>query len=219
MMNDTLKRIIYITLGLALTSLGVKVLALSQLTFGGTAGIASLMSYETTYSWGFWFFIVNIPFFWISIQQLGKWFTISSLLSITAISIFRDLLDFLVLPEINIILSSILAGVLIGIGITTVLNNGSSLGGIHILAVYFNKKHNLNHGLTIFVCDSLIILCSALLVGWSNALISIIAIFITSSLIGRYKKSPIANIEESHSTLSQPRTINSYRTTIFFKKI
>ena len=209
-MNDNMKKILYITLGLLLTSLGVKVLALSQLTFGGTAGIAALLSYETAYSWGLWFFLVNIPFFWISIQQLGKWFTISSLLSITAISITRDLLDFLVLPEMNTILASILAGTLIGIGITFVLNNGSSLGGIHILAVYLDQKYKVNRGWTIFACDSLIILFSALLVGWSNALISILAIFITSSLVGRYKKSPIKDVEEeSQPSYSQPRTINS----------
>lgn len=196
-MTSWLKRLFFVVMGLFFTSLGIKVLSVSQLTFGGTAGIASIITFVTENSWGFWFFIVNLPFFIISFQKLGKWFTISSLLSITGISIIRDALDMYTFPVVNnMILGSTVAGLLIGIGVTFVLNNGSSLGGIHILALYIDERFRINRGITILLCDLTIILCAAALVGWLNAMISTISIFIASTIIGRYKKSPIKELVE-----------------------
>jgi uncharacterized membrane-anchored protein YitT (DUF2179 family) len=195
-MLDTVKKLSFVVCGLFLTSLGIKFLSLNNLLFGGTAGIASLINFAIDYSWGFLFFLVNLPFFLISFQKLGRWFTISSLLSIMGISVIRDLLDYIAFPEMPMILSSLLAGLFIGIGVTFVLNNGSSLGGIHILALYMDSKIKINRGITIFVADSLIVLFSAIIVGWINALISIVSILLASWMIGRYKKSPIKEMEQ-----------------------
>jgi uncharacterized membrane-anchored protein YitT (DUF2179 family) len=190
------KKLIFVLFGLIITSLGIKLLSDSLLTFGGTAGIATILTYVTNVPWGVLFFIVNLPFFIISIQELGKWFTISSLLSITGISFIREWFD-LIIPafEMNIVIASIISGLLIGFGVTFVLNNGSSLGGIHILGLYIDKKFSINRGLVLFVCDSLIILLALAMVGWYKALLSILCIFIASSIIGRYKKSPIKEME------------------------
>ncbi|WP_083584327.1 YitT family protein [Bacillus weihaiensis] len=193
---DIFKKLVVVIMGLFLTSFGIKILSDSFLTFGGTAGLATILTYMTGFSWGVLFFIVNLPFFAISIQELGKWFTLSSLLSITGISFIREWFD-LVIPTIGIhpLLSAIVAGVIIGIGVTFVLNNGSSLGGIHILGLFIDKKFGINRGIVLFVCDSLIILFAVALVGWSRAILSILCIFIASSIIGRYKKSPIKEME------------------------
>lgn len=191
-----IKKLLFVLIGLLITSLGIKILSNSLLTFGGTAGIATILTYVTNISWGVLFFIVNLPFFFISIQELGKWFTISSLLSITGISFIREGLDVLIPAfEINIVLATVIAGLLIGFGVTFVLNNGSSLGGIHILGLYIDKKFGLNRGIVLFVCDSLIILFAVSIVGWYKGLLSIFCIFIASTIIGRYKKSPIKEME------------------------
>jgi uncharacterized membrane-anchored protein YitT (DUF2179 family) len=190
-MVGTFKKLCIVIIGLLLTALGIKFLSIGRLVFGGTAGIASIFTYGMGHSWGFWFFIVNLPFFYISLKKLGKWFTVSSLLSITAISIVRDSLDIINLPNLPMVFSSIIAGIMIGIGVTFVLNNGSSLGGIHILALYFDQKFHINRGITIFASDFLIILSAGFMVGWLRAFVSIISIVVASTIIGRYKKSPI----------------------------
>ncbi|WP_226666532.1 YitT family protein [Metabacillus litoralis] len=193
---NLIKTLLLVSIGLVLTSLGIKILSNSLLTFGGTAGIATILTYITNISWGVLFFIVNLPFFFISIQELGKWFTFSSLLSITGISFIREWLDVLIPAfDLNIVLAAIIAGLLIGFGVTFVLNNGSSLGGIHILGLYIDKKFGVNRGIVLFLCDSLIILFAVALVGWYKGLLSIFCIFIASSIIGRYKKSPIKEMQ------------------------
>lgn len=193
---NLIKKLVFVLVGLVITSLGLKILSDSLLTFGGTAGIATIFTYLTNISWGVLFFIVNLPFFIISIQHLGIWFTISSLLSITGISLLREWFDlFIPTFDIHIGGSAIIAGLLIGLGVTFVLNNGSSLGGIHILGLYIDKKFGINRGLVLFVCDSLIILFALAMVGWFKALLSIFCIFIASTIIGRYKKSPIKEMQ------------------------
>jgi uncharacterized membrane-anchored protein YitT (DUF2179 family) len=197
-----IKKLAFVLLGLFLTALGVTILSQSMLTFGGTAGIATMLSYLTNLSWGGLFFLVNLPFFIISFQQLGKWFTLSSFMSIIGISIIRDSLDLLV-PTLQIspFTATIIAGILIGVGVTFVLNNDSSLGGIHILALYLDKTFSINRGYVIFLCDSLIILFAVFMVGWQSALYSIFSIVIASSIIGRYKTSPIKNSEPVAETV------------------
>ncbi|MCM3442328.1 YitT family protein [Metabacillus halosaccharovorans] len=201
---DFIKKLSFVLIGLILTSLGIKILSDHHLTFGGTAGISTIFSFLSPLSWGTLFFIVNLPFFLISIRELGKWFTISSLLSITGISLLREWFDQIIpAMELNMLFASILSGLLIGIGVTFVLNNGSSLGGIHILGLYMDKKYRINRGIVLFVCDSMIILLALALVGWLSALFSILCIFIASNIIGRYKKSPIKEMD-------QENTINSH---------
>jgi uncharacterized membrane-anchored protein YitT (DUF2179 family) len=187
-----IKKLWYVLLGLFITALGIKLLSESMLTFGGTAGIATIFTYITTLSWGLLFFIVNVPFFFISFLLLGKWFTLSSLMSIVGISVIRDSLDLLTPTfQVSPIFATVLAGIFIGVGVTFVLNNGSSLGGIHILALYLDKKLNMNRGYVIFLGDSLIILVAVFIVGWQSAVYSIFSIVIASYIIGRYKTSPI----------------------------
>ncbi|ARK30361.1 YitT family protein [Halalkalibacter krulwichiae] len=190
-MAERIKSVTFVLLGLILTSLGLKFLSINELTFGGTAGLATVLTFVSSWSWGVLFFLVNLPFFWMSFKKLGKWFTVSSFMSIIGISIIRDGFELLSFFSMPTWIAPLIAGLCIGIGVTLVLNNGSSLGGIHILALYLDQKWNINRGITIFISDLAIIIFAGLLVGWGNALLSVITIFIASAIIGRYKKSPI----------------------------
>ncbi|MBP3950643.1 YitT family protein [Bacillus suaedae] len=200
-MAEKLKLVSFVLTGLLLTSFGLRILATQDLTFGGTAGLATVLTFISPWSWGVLFFLINIPFFWISIKKLGVWFTVSSFMSIIGISLIRDSLDYVQIQTLPVLLVAIIAGLCIGFGVTLVLNNGSSLGGIHILALYADQRWGLNRGLVIFISDLLIIILAGLLAGWGQAIISIFVIFIASMIIGRYKKSPI---KEGPSIEKQP---------------
>lgn len=203
------KKTLFVIMGMFLTAFGIKVLSFGTLLFGGTAGIATIITFLLEGSWGLSFFIANIPFFILSLYQLGKWFTLTSFLSIVGISFMRDWLD-IIMPafHLNMLTASIIGGLLIGIGVTFVLNNGSSLGGIHILGLFVDRKFGLNRGITIFLCDSIIILLALFNLGLLKALFSIVSIVIASFIIGRYKKSLIKEMESDQtSDVSVKRSI------------
>ncbi|MED1865636.1 YitT family protein [Fictibacillus nanhaiensis] len=186
-MHIKLQKSFYILIGLFLTAIGIKLLNIHTLTFGGTAGIATLVSFMTNWTWGILFLIVNLPFFILSIKKMGWNFSLLTFLCIILISAISDLMDYLALPLISPIAAAIIAGSLIGIGVSFVLNSGASLGGIHILALYLEQKSNINRGLSLFVTDFIIVSSAVVMFGFRNALISIIAITVASFLTGRLK--------------------------------
>ncbi|KZE65956.1 hypothetical protein AWM68_06140 [Fictibacillus phosphorivorans] len=203
-MHIKLQKIILILIGLFLTSFGIKLLTLHALTFGGTAGIATIGSFLTSWSWGILFLIVNLPFFILSIKKLGWTFSLSTLLCILLISAISDMMDYLTLPLISPIAASVIAGTVIGIGVSIVLNSGASLGGIHILALYLEQKSNINRGVSLFVTDFIIVSSAVVMFGVKNALISIIAITIASYLTGKLRVAVETSPTLYHTSESEP---------------
>lgn len=182
-----LYKTLMIIMGLFLTAAGIKLLNVHSLTFGGTAGIATLGSFMSEWSWGVLFLVVNLPFFILSIKKLGWAFSISTFLCIMLISVISDLMDFIQFPHISPVLAAVAAGILIGIGVSFVLNSGASLGGIHILALYLEQKSEINRGVSLFVTDFIIVSSAVVMFGFKNALISIIAITIASYITGKLR--------------------------------
>ena len=194
-MEAKIYKSIMIILGLFLTAAGIKLLTIHSLTFGGTAGVATLGTFMTDWSWGILFLIVNLPFFILSIKKLGWTFSLSTFLCIFLISVISDLMDFVHFPTISPVIAAVIAGFLIGIGVSFVLNSGASLGGIHILALYLEQKSEINRGLSLFVTDFIIVSSAVVMFGFKKALISIIAITIASYITGKLKttKKPAVN--------------------------
>jgi uncharacterized membrane-anchored protein YitT (DUF2179 family) len=186
-LNTKTQKSLLILSGLFLTATGMKILNIHSLTFGGTAGIATLGSFLSHWSWGILFLLVNLPFFILSIKKMGWTFSLTTFICILLVSAITDLLDYIHFPIMPSVFASLFAGTLIGIGVSFVLNSGASLGGIHILALYLEQKMKINRGLTLFVTDFAIVSSATVIVGLQNAVISILSITIASFLAGKLK--------------------------------
>lgn len=207
---ESIKRWVSIIIGCIAVSLGINLLTSSHLVMGGTAGLGMVLHPLTGLSFGILFFIINLPFYFMAITQIGVLFTIRSFVSVTLLSFLSDYFsEWLPISLPHPLLSSPLAGIIIGIGLIFLFRNGSSLGGINMLCVYLDKKYGINPGKTMFTTD-LMILCGAIFVfGIVHVLYSFIAIFMMSAVLGRYhKRSPIeknhvSEQEEDFSPLSE----------------
>ncbi|WP_129475908.1 YitT family protein [Fictibacillus enclensis] len=193
-----IKKALLVITGLFLTAFGTKLLTISHLTFGGTAGISTLLTFSTGISWGVWFFMINLPFFILSVKRLGILFSVYTLLCISLISILSGFLKIAPTNGVHPIFIAVAAGLIIGSGVVLVLNNGASLGGIHILAVYMDQHLSINRGKTLFITDFLIVLSASLMVGIVNALYSVITITIASFLAGKFKPQQGAKSDENN---------------------
>ncbi|MED2973237.1 MULTISPECIES: YitT family protein [unclassified Fictibacillus] len=196
-----LKKALLVLMGLFLTALGTKLLTVSHLTFGGTAGISTLLTFSTGISWGVWFFVINLPFFILSVKRLGISFSVYTLLCISLISLINEFLKIAPSPGMHPLLIAIASGLIIGTGVVLVLNNGASLGGIHILAVYMDQHLSINRGKTLFLTDFIIVISATLMVGFVHALYSIVTITIASYLAGKFKPQVTKNNDENDLTL------------------
>lgn len=116
------------------------------------------------------FFLMNAVLCTLSIKILGWQFSVRSIYGVIMLTIwlwipYRDIYQMLVdkpFPVFDPFMSSILAGLVSGVGMAiTFVNNGSS-GGTDILAKIINKYRDITLGRALLLSDFLVI-CSAIL--------------------------------------------------------
>ncbi|RSK27689.1 YitT family protein [Bacillus sp. HMF5848] len=188
---------IKIFFGILIVSTGVIVLKHSNIVTGGTAGLALSLVYLTSLPFSIMFFIINLPFYIFSIIRMGVSFTVSTICSVSILTLLT--LTDSWLPEFSVpaILGAVLGGFLIGIGLTLVFMQGSSLGGANILALFLQKRFNINPGRVNFLFDFFVVIISMFAVGIIRGLFSILSIYVTAKVIGYYKHEIAKNHTQS----------------------
>jgi len=152
-------------IGLALYAFGVTAFLIPlKIAAGGVTGISMLVYYATGFGTGYTYFLINIFLVLIAIKVLGANFGMKTIFSMTIIAIMLNIMQRYVNEPIlkDMFLSSVLSGILGGIGIGLIFNEGGSTGGTDIIAMIINKYRNISPGRIIMYCDVLIIASSYL---------------------------------------------------------
>lgn len=183
-----MKRILYIILGCLLTSIGALILQHAEVMTGGTAGLSLLLSYASDLPFGLVFFLVNVPFYVLSIIFMGWNFTVSTILSVTLLSAMTGLDRWLPAFEIPMSVGAVVGGVIIGFGLSILFINRTSLGGSNIVALILQKKLGWNPGKLNFLFDFVVVLYGFYSIGFLNGALSVLSIMVTSSIISHFKQ-------------------------------
>lgn len=193
MNGNWMKQLVMIVAGCMLVALGIHIFAASHIVLGGTAGMGLILHHITGLTVGMLFFLINIPFYFLSVRQLGIRFTLKTFLSVTLLSVLTDQMAiFLNIEMPYTIIGAVVGGALIGFGLTILFRSNSSLGGINILALFLDRRYGINPGKTIMISDICIVLSALVVFTVIEVVYSILAIFVMSAVLGRYhKKSPI----------------------------
>ncbi|MEZ2221118.1 YitT family protein [Rhizobium sp. RCC_161_2] len=140
--------------GSLISSLGLFCLSSAGLLTGSTAGIAFLLHYAIGVNFGLAFFVVNLPFFYLSWKQLGRAFTIKTFIAIALTSLLTNLQPRLLeIAHINAFWSALLGGVLLGFGLLALYRHRASLGGVGILGIYLQERFGIRAGLVQLAVD------------------------------------------------------------------
>ncbi|GAA5215692.1 YitT family protein [Corallincola platygyrae] len=179
--------------GCFLVSLGICFLSAAGLLVSGTAGLSIVTNELLSVSFGFWFFIINLPFFALAIKQLGWAFAWRSLICITLVSGASDLMIYLIrFEQIPPILGALVGGGLIGIGLIVLFRHGTSLGGVNILALYLEKRTGIHAGKVILAMDLIVVAAGLAMFPLVQVAFSALSFVVLSSVLGRYhKKAPL----------------------------
>lgn len=134
---------------------------------GGATGMSTIIYYLSgeTIPVGVGYFLINIVLVGIGLKVLGPKFGVKTVFAIIVGSLFLSILQPLI-PEAFVsdkFMSSIIAGMLTGIGIALALAEGGSTGGTDIVALIITKYKNVSPGKMIMYCDCGIIACSLLI--------------------------------------------------------
>ncbi|ETI62258.1 YitT family protein [Marinomonas profundimaris] len=182
-----------VILGTLIIALGVNLFTHAGLLTGGSAGLAFLIQYSTSLTFGQAFFIINIPFYLLAVIHFGWEFTIKTFLSVFCLSVFSDVTPMLVtFEQVNPIYASVAGGFLMGVGFLMLFRHNASLGGLNILARYLSEKYGISMGKFQMMVDCMIVLLSVFVVDYTLIIISIVGAIALNMIIavnhkpGRY---------------------------------
>ena len=155
-----------------LVALGLALFKNQGLLTGGTAGMALVASHVIPLNFGLLFFLVNLPFYYLALTQIGKSFTLKTFISVTLVSLLVDQIPQLLHVQVaNPLFAAVVGGLLIGMGMLVMFRHKSSLGGVGILAFYLQNRFNIRAGKFQLLVDALILLVSCFIASpWILAL-------------------------------------------------
>lgn len=159
--------------GALVAALGFYFLNQVGLLTGGTAGVAFLLHYALGISFGLLFFIVNLPFYYLSFRRLGLAFSFKTFIAIGLVSVITEVEQkFLLIQYLHPAWGALLGGLLLGYGLLALYRHRASLGGVGILAIYIQEHFGVQAGLVQLAFDVCVMICAFLvvspdIVGWS----------------------------------------------------
>lgn len=178
-----LKKLAVIGFGSTMIGIGVNGFILPyHLINGGMFGISLLFNYLWQFSIGLTFVLMNIPIYLLAYKSDFHYFLyglIGAVFSGFMIELLVPLKDVFHLPIIS---SVIIGGLIIGIGVGTMLRNHISPGGMDLLALLLAKWTKINVGIIGYAIDTVIILSSLLLLQEPRLLYSLLIVSIVGLL-------------------------------------
>ena len=155
----------------------------ADLVSGGISGLAQLVHHYTTFPIGVMVLLGNIPLFFLGWQYLGgPRFTIRTVLSILAFSVFTDVLAFFLPKEgvtNDLVLNTVYGGLLLGIGLGFVYRGRGTSGGSDILGRILNHHGGMTISQAYLITDSLVVLGAGFVFGWTKALYGLVLIYVS----------------------------------------
>ncbi len=160
-----------VTVGISLYVLAwVLFLVPNNLVGGGVSGISSIVQYATGgfIKMGYTYFVINAILLIIGFKYLGPKFAVKTIFAIVlasvGLNVLQDLIPYSFIKSIAIdngkLISTILGGLLTGVGIGIAMQGGGSSGGTDIIALMVSKHTTISTGRMILWMDVAIILAS-----------------------------------------------------------
>ena len=171
-------------------SFGVALFTQQEFLIGGTAGVAFLGSYASSWSFGQLFFVINIPFYGLALWRLGWFFTLKTFVAVGLVSILSDWIpQWIVIDSSMPLFAAIFGGSMMGAGLLMLFRHKASLGVLNILSLSLSKYHNVNAGRFQMVVDVVIIILAIYIVDiWATIYSVIAAICMNAVLAINFKK-------------------------------
>lgn len=185
---DELWRLLLILVGAAVSGLGFSLFqAPYNIAAGGVSGIAILINHFTGWPISTMYLVMNIPLFVLGFFYLGRWrFLFSTAIAVVIFSASIGLADQF-LPTLldswpitdNILLSTIYAGLVGGIGGGLIYLAGATIGGTAIIGRIIQVKTGLSLSQIYLFVDGTIVLVAGIIFGWEIALYAVLTLLLS----------------------------------------
>ncbi len=183
------KRLAMVLLGNTIYGVGVVAFILPQeLITGGTTGLGLIANHYANIPIEVFAAVFNVLMFGIAWWVLGTSFAMTTVISTFyfpwVLAVLKRV-TFLQNMTEDLMLGTILAGLLIGVGIGVVIRAGASTGGVDIPPLVMNKKFGIPISVGLYACDFLILLGQMLFRDKERILYGILMIVIYTFVMDR----------------------------------
>ena len=157
-----------------------------NLAAGGITGLTIIIRNFIDLPNGALYVTFNVPLMIIGYRYLGRWqFLYRTILSVLVFSITTDLLSYTI-PKIlkdypmtsDVLLGSIYAGLVTGIGSGLIYRMGGTIGGTSIISRIIQRKTGIPLSQLYLIVDGTIVLIAVFTFGWEIALLAILVLMI-----------------------------------------
>lgn len=185
---DEFRRLVLIGAGASIAGVGFSLFQVPyNIAAGGVSGIAILINHFTGWSVALLYLAMNVPLFALGFFYLGRWrFLFSTALAVLVFSTTTELANrYLVLMlerwplTDNILLSTIYAGLVGGIGGGLIYLAGATIGGTAIIGRIIQVKTGLSLSQIYLLVDGTIVAVAGLLFGWEIALYAMLTLLLS----------------------------------------
>ena len=182
-----LKTLAFILLGSLILAFGFyNFYYLNNITEGGVLGLLLLLKNLFDIQPSIANLIIDGILLLVGYRFFGKNFLIYSIIASVSFSVLYECFEFIgpILPKIhNMFISTILAGVSVGVGVGIIIRAGGAAGGDDALALVIAKTTSLNVGKVYLICDVTILLISLLYLSAFDVFYSLVAVTISGRVI------------------------------------
>ena len=185
--REVFQRLLFLTLGATIAAFALECFLIpNEIIDGGTIGISMMLAYKTEFPLGVIIVCITTPFIIVALKKLGKAFvgyTFFATIMLAFATYFVPILTHGKSLQ-NPFLACVFGGVVLGIGVGTILKNHGSTDGTEMLAVIFARKTPFSVGEIIMTFNLFIYFAAGIVyANWESALYSVLTYYITSKVI------------------------------------
>lgn len=183
------KRIIVVIFGALLNAISLNFFLIGANVYAsGFTGAAQLISSVFNdfigigVSTGILLFLLNIPVLLLGWFKVGKGFTVYSIISVIATTLFLEAIPIVSVSD-DIILNAVFGGLIGGVGVGMTLKLGASTGGMDIVAMILSRINDKPLGTYFLSLNAVIIALAGILYEPENALYTLLTLYVTTRVI------------------------------------
>lgn len=182
--HNTFEDVFGITTGSIMIACGIAMLHNGGILTGGIAGLSLMLSKIIGIEVGTIYLISGIPFMVFAAVTKGMRFAIRSTLTLTFVSLLVNVFPhFLTFKAENLVMTSIIANILLGVGMLIIFRHQSSMGGFNVIAILAQERLRWKAGYVQLILDGLVLLSAFSTYSLRLVLISILGDAVLNSVL------------------------------------
>jgi len=181
-----IKEYSFVIIGALIVGLGIKLFFIeNRIAAGGFSGLATVMYHFWGFPVGVTVLIMNIPLILLSVLFLGRGLGIKTIMGMVTVSLSIDLMNFLPTLTQDLLLASLMGGVMVGGGLGVIFRQGATTGGTDLTARLVHKfLPFLSVGKFLMLFDITVVIISTLAFkSYELGLYAGVSIFITTKVM------------------------------------